>query len=280
VQGVQLPRAQLSCCCSIRSVPPSQFWTDLQPLHAHSGTDVGISVSQHESQSPNSRAQSATEFDAARHLLSESLLTSGPDNRAAQSPFSIGQEFFAATAPAGFTSVPASLLCVYAFRKTFLNSAAVVGKYKGMLGFHSPLLFMVTLTTLVFFFIPLGIRYLLFYRYFRSSSTDPTTVRPCIQMLASHSICKFSDPMSDAPALDWIMLSISFFSSYYFLICTNIIVGTSLYKVVPVQYLHPLPLQCSHPLTQWRRLKLTENFIELLCPQASHRAFVKCFANP
>jgi hypothetical protein len=212
---------------------PSQFWADLQsPNHQPStaaASEVSMPVSESEVQ-PNSREKRAS---AAQQLLSQSLLDGGLENRMShpQSPFSIGSDFFTASSPSGFTSVPAFLLCIYAFRKTFLNNASFVGQYKGLLGLHSAPLFVVTLLTIVFFLIPLGIRYLLFYRYFVNKSNDPTIMRPCVRMIPTHSICSFGDPMSDAPPLDWVLLAISFVTSFYFQICTNIIVGTSLYKV-------------------------------------------------
>ncbi len=189
------------------------------------------------------------------------------------SPFSAPKDFFTASSPAGFTSVPSLVFCLYAFRKGILDNSRIVGYYDGMLGLKSKLLFLVTVLSFIFFIIPWCTRFLLFYNYSRKSRDS--LVGACVMFFPSSSICRFNDPLSELPPSDWGFFVLCALATYYFQICTSVILGSGVYKA----FSHPTQLILSVlwlfsffvTLWQWRRLKVAENFLEHLAPQTSKR---------
>ena len=154
------------------------------------------------------------------------------DNDLKHSPFSAPKDFFAAAAGPGYTSVPALIICVYAFRKAILEQASVVGQYEGALGLKSKLLFFVNVLSFIFFLIPWCLRFLIFYNYTRN--VGDSFEKPCVVFAASQSICRFNDPISELKPLDWgFVLLCALAASSYFQMCTSIILQSGIFKASP-----------------------------------------------
>ena len=196
------------------SLTARQFWTDLRESAPQPALETSLPV-----------------MDTKAHAdksgnLQLPLLQRG-ENVDSRSPFSAPKDFFTASAPAGFTSVPSLIFCLYAFRKGILDNSRIVGDYDGMLGLKSKLLFLVTVLSFIFFIIPWCTRFVLFYNYSRISGGT------CVVFFPSSSICRFNDPLSELPPSDWGFFVLCALATSYFQMCTSVILGSGVYKVFP-----------------------------------------------
>ena len=204
-------------------MPPLQFWTDCslpEPPPEGQALETSLPVVQSETHRKILVDEGGVLLQPRRHH---------EDNDLKHSPFSAPKDFFTAVAGPGYTSVPALIVCIYAFRKAIIEQASVVGQYEGTLGLKSKLLFFVNVLSFIFFFIPWSLRFLIFYNYTRNGGDSPE--RPCVVFAASQSICRFNDPISELPPLDWgFVVLCALAASYYFQMCTSVILQSGIYK--------------------------------------------------
>jgi hypothetical protein len=142
-----------------------QFWTDLRESAPQPALETSLPVMDTKAHADKSGNLQLPLLQRGEHV----------DSR---SPFSAPKDFFTASAPAGFTSVPSLIFCLYAFRKGILDNSRIVGDYDGMLGLKSKLLFLVTVLSFIFFIIPWCTRFVLYYNYSRISGGNLCRVLP------------------------------------------------------------------------------------------------------
>ncbi len=226
-------RSANSFCCVkpvfARFLIPPQFWADCHlpaPPPAVQGVETSLIALESEAQKPNILVNEGGS-------LKRPLLDDDGDvhNNIKHSPFSVPQGFFTPNASSpGYTSVPALIVCAYAFRKGILDNASIVVRYDGLLGSinKSKLLCFVTSLSFVFFVIPWATRHIIFYNYSRNPADLPA--RPCVVYDASTPICLFSHPFSDLKPLDWVFFVLCAFASDFFFMCTSVILGSGVHK--------------------------------------------------
>ena len=199
---------------TLYSLTARQFWTDLRESAPQPALETSLPVMDTKAHADKSGNLQLPLLQRGEHV----------DSR---SPFSAPKDFFTASAPAGFTSVPSLIFCLYAFRKGILDNSRIVGDYDGMLGLKSKLLFLVTVLSFIFFIIPWCTRFVLFYNYSRISRGA------CVVFFPSSSICRFNDPLSELPPSDWGFFVLCALATSYFQMCTSVILGSGVYKVFP-----------------------------------------------
>jgi hypothetical protein len=195
--------------CSVKpvfahsSIPP-QFWADCHlqaPPPAVQGVETSLAALESEAQQPDIRVNEGGS-------LKQPLLDDDGDvhNNIKHSPFSVPKDFFTPNVSSpGYTSVPALIVCAYAFRKGILDNASIVGHYDGLLGSinKSKLLCFVTFLSFLFFLIPWAARHIIFYNY--SRNPGDLSARPCV---------------------------VYDFAAEFFFVCTSVILGSGVHKAL------------------------------------------------
>jgi hypothetical protein len=218
VRANQQPRSGLAPNCFLFL----QFWNDL------SSPDVDPAA---QADDPILPAEPLNDYLKPRVEGGGGLrqpLVQQPVGDPSASPFYLSESFFTASAPAGYTSVPALLICVYILRKVSLENIDIVGDYQGPISPRSRLLTVVMVLTFVFVLIPWIVRFVVFFNT-RPSPNPPA----CIVFPSTHPICSHNDPVSWMPALDVVFFVLNIFVAAYFQTCTNIILSTSIDKACP-----------------------------------------------
>ena len=101
------------------------------------------------------------------------------------SPLSVPENFFRATAPAGYTSVPALIMIAYVLQKSRLNGSRLVGQ-SSTLGHKSWLLSTTLLFSIIFFLIPWGVR-----AYLAANTVNSGGGNICLKLEAFHPACRY-----------------------------------------------------------------------------------------
>jgi hypothetical protein len=198
------------------------------------------------------------------------------DDDTIQSPMSAPKGFFTAIAPAGYTSVPALILCIYIIQKAFLDQSSVVGQYPGgLFGRGSKVLLFVNLLSLVFFLIPWSVRFLMFYNVYGPNVREQLPRTPCVRYQASSSICTFDYPLSSATPVDWAFMVLCALSVRYFRTVTTIFFGSAIYKAssLPPSFfaMRPPHAHVLTPFRQLRRIDVAQKLAQLLAVRTSNR---------
>lgn len=257
--------------CLILS-PPLQFWTDssspeFTPLNDSSemslpATGSAVHLKPH-----------VDESGGLPSVVQQPLLHHDDDT--IQSPMSAPKGFFTAIAPAGYTSVPALILCIYIIQKAFHDQSSVVGQYPGgLFGRGSKVLRFVNLLSLVFFLIPWIVRFVMFYNVYGPNVREQLPRTPCVRFQASASVCTFHYPLSNATPVDWAFMVLCALSVRYFRTVTTIFFGSAIYKA---SSLPPLFLRCGRPtrtltpFRQLRRINIAQKLAQLLAVGTSNR---------
>jgi hypothetical protein len=167
------------------------------------------------------------------------------DDDTINSPFSAPKGFFTATAPAGYTSVPALILCIYIIRKAFHDQSSVVGQYPGgLFGSGSKVLRLVNLLSLVFFLVPWSVRLVMFYNIYGPNVREQPPRTPCVRFSASSTVCTFDYPLSNATPVDWSFMVLCALSCWHFRTITTIFFGSAIYKASSFPFFF---LRCGRP---------------------------------
>ena len=228
--------------CFILS-PPLQFWTDFSsPEFTFLNDSIEMSLPA-TSSAVHLKPHAIDESSGLPSVVQQPLLHH--DDDANHSPLSAPKGFFSAIAPAGYTSVPALILCIYIVHKACRDQSSVVGQYPaGLFGRGSKVLRFVNLLSLVFFLIPWSVRLVMFYNVYGPNVREQPPRTPCVKYKASDSICTFDYPLSNSTPVDWSFIVLCALSCRYFRTITTIFFGSAIYKASSFPFFF---LRCGRP---------------------------------
>ncbi len=111
------------------------------------------------------------------------------------SPLTVPENFFTATAPAGYTSVPALTMIAYVLQKSRLSGSRLVGQ-SSLLGHKSWLQSTTLLSSIILFLIPWGVR-----AYLAANIVNSDGGKICLKLQPFHPACRYETtiPRHDPP---------------------------------------------------------------------------------
>ncbi len=227
-----------------------QFWTDSSSPELPPAYDSNETSLPTMSSAVNLKPHSIDGSSGPPPVVQQQLLHHQDDSN--HSPFSVPEGFFTATAPAGYTSVPALIVCIYIIQKACHDQFPAVGQYPGgLFGRGSKMLLLVNAISLVFFLIPWVVRYIMFYNIYGPNIQGQPLRTPCVRFQRQAAACEFDYPLSGAGPVDWSFVVLCALSAQYFRTVTSIFFGSAVYKAssFPLFFLQFDWLPCLRVLT-------------------------------